>query len=114
MRIGFGGIRKGYAAEMAKRIILQRDVVSDIINVSGDLTTWGNQANGKPWTVGIADPDNSKQPFSYMNITDNAVSTSGNCEKFVVINGKKYSNIINPKPECHIQELKASQASAVN
>lgn len=97
MRIGFGGIGKGYAAEMAKRILQQRGVVSGIVNASGDLTTWGNQANGKPWTVGIANPDDSKQPFSYMNITDMAVATSGNYEKFVLIGGKRYSHTINPK-----------------
>ncbi len=107
MRIGFGGIGKGYAAEMAKRILLQRGVVSGIVNASGDLTTWGNQANGKPWTVGIADPDNSKQPFSYMNITDMAVATSGNYEKFVVINGKKYSHTINPKTGMPVSGVKS-------
>lgn len=97
MRIGFGGIGKGYAAEMAKQTLQSRGVTSGIVNASGDLTTWGNQADGKPWTIGIADPDNAKQPFSYMNITDMAVATSGNYEKFVVINDKKYSHTINPK-----------------
>uniref|UniRef100_UPI0035B2E1DF FAD:protein FMN transferase n=1 Tax=Epilithonimonas sp. TaxID=2894511 RepID=UPI0035B2E1DF len=92
MRIGFGGIGKGYAAEMAKQMLQNRGVTSGIVNASGDLTTWGNQADGKPWTVGIADPDNAKQPISYMNIKDMAVATSGNYEKFVVINGKKYSH----------------------
>ena len=107
MRIGFGGIGKGYAAEMAKRILQQRGVVSGIVNASGDLTTWGNQANGKPWTVGIADPDNAKQAFSYMNITDMAVATSGNYEKFVVINGKKYSHTINPKTGMPVSGVKS-------
>ncbi|WP_346984404.1 FAD:protein FMN transferase [Chryseobacterium sp. POE27] len=107
MRIGFGGIGKGYAAEMAKRMLQNRGVVSGIVNASGDLTTWGNQANGKPWTVGIADPDNSKRPFSYMNITDMAVATSGNYEKFVVINGKKYSHTINPKTGMPVSGVKS-------
>ncbi|MDF2931481.1 MAG: FAD:protein transferase [Chryseobacterium sp.] len=107
MRIGFGGIGKGYAAEMAKRLLQKRGVVSGIVNASGDLTTWGNQADGKPWTIGIADPDNAKQPFSYMNITDMAIATSGNYEKFVVINGKKYSHTINPKTGMPISGIKS-------
>lgn len=107
MRIGFGGIGKGYAAEMAKRLLQERGVVSGIVNASGDLTTWGNQADGKPWTVGIADPDNAKQPFSYLNITDMAVATSGNYEKFVVINGKKYSHTINPKTGMPVSGVKS-------
>lgn len=107
MRIGFGGIGKGYAAEMAKQLLQNRGVNSGIVNASGDLTTWGNQANGKPWTVGIADPDNSRQPFSYMNITDMAVATSGNYEKFVVINGKRYSHTINPKTGMPVAGVKS-------
>jgi thiamine biosynthesis lipoprotein len=106
MRIGFGGIGKGYAAEMAKQMLQNRGVTSGIVNASGDLTTWGNQADGKPWTVGIADPDNAKQPFSYMNITNMAVATSGNYEKFVIINGKKYSHTINPKTGMPVSGVK--------
>jgi thiamine biosynthesis lipoprotein len=107
MRIGFGGIGKGYAAEMAKRLLQKRGVISGIVNASGDLTTWGNQADGKPWTIGIADPENAKQPFSYMNITDIAIATSGNYEKFVVIGGKKYSHTINPKTGMPVSGVKS-------
>ncbi|AZA92949.1 Thiamine biosynthesis lipoprotein ApbE precursor [Chryseobacterium nakagawai] len=107
MRIGFGGIGKGYAAEMAKQMLQNRGVTSGIVNASGDLTTWGNQADGRPWTVGIADPDNAKQSFSYMNITNMAVATSGNYEKFVVINGKKYSHTINPKTGIPVSGVKS-------
>lgn len=107
MRIGFGGIGKGYAAEMAKRLLQKRGVTSGIVNASGDLTAWGNQADGKPWTVGIADPNNAKQPFSYMNITDMAIATSGNYEKFVVIGGKKYSHTINPKTGMPVSGVKS-------
>lgn len=107
MRIGFGGIGKGYAAEMAKRLFQKRGVASGIVNASGDLTTWGNQADGKPWTIGIADPENAQQPFSYMNITDMAIATSGNYEKFVVINSKKYSHTINPKTGMPVSGVKS-------
>jgi thiamine biosynthesis lipoprotein len=107
MRIGFGGIGKGYAAEMAKRILQQRDIASGVVNASGDLTTWGLQADGKPWTIGIADPDNSALPFSYMNITNTSVATSGNYEKFVTIDGKKYSHTINPKTGMPVSGIKS-------
>ena len=107
MRIGFGGIGKGYAAEMAKRILQQRGVSSAVVNASGDLTTWGSQADGKPWTIGIADPDNAALPFSYMNITNTSVATSGNYEKFVMIDGKKYSHTINPKTGMPVSGIKS-------
>jgi thiamine biosynthesis lipoprotein len=107
MRIGFGGIGKGYAAEMAKKVLQERGVVSGVVNASGDLTTWGKQADQKPWTIGIADPDNAALPFSYMNITNTSVATSGNYEKFVMIAGKKYSHTINPKTGMPITGIKS-------
>src|SRR5436305_13647219 len=57
MRIGFGGIGKGYAADRAKYILQQKGVDCGIVNAAGDLISWGNQPNGEPWTIGIADPD---------------------------------------------------------
>jgi FAD:protein FMN transferase len=107
MRIGFGGIGKGYAAEMAKALLQKEGVQAGIINAAGDLTTWGFQANGKPWTIGIANPDNAHLPFSYMNVTNMAVATSGNYEKFVKINGKKYSHTINPKTGLPVTGIKS-------
>lgn len=97
MRIGFGGIGKGFAAEKAKQLLKSLGVQSGIVNAAGDLTTWGNQPNGNPWTVGIANPQANKGPFSYLSISDVAVATSGNYEKYVMIDGKKYSHTIDPK-----------------
>jgi len=96
MRIGFGGIGKGYAADKAKQLLQAQGVKSGIVNAAGDLITWGLQPNGKPWTIAIADPDQSTVPFSTLNISNMAIATSGNYEKFVIINGKKYSHTIDP------------------
>lgn len=107
MRIGFGGIGKGYAAERAKEVMKKKSANSGIVNASGDLTAWGVQPNGKPWTVGIIHPDDKEQPFSYLNISDMAVATSGNYEKFVMINGKRYSHTINPRTGLPVSGIKS-------
>jgi thiamine biosynthesis lipoprotein len=107
MRIGFGGIGKGYAAERAKLILKQMGVDSGIVNAAGDLTTWGFQPDGKPWTIGIASPNAVQSPFSWVNITDLAVATSGNYEKFVMIGGKKYSHTIDPKTGLPVHGIKS-------
>lgn len=107
MRIGFGGIGKGYAAEMAKALLKKEGVKSGIVNASGDLTTWGLQPDNKPWTIGIASPDNAHLPFACMNVTDLAIATSGNYEKYVKINGKKYSHTINPKTGLPVTGIKS-------
>jgi len=107
MRIGFGGIGKGYAADRAKAVMQQMGVMSGIVNASGDLSAWGTQPNGKSWTVGIANPDWSREVFSYLEISNLAVATSGNYEKFVMIDGKRYSHTINPKTGFPVTGIKS-------
>ena len=106
MRIGFGGIGKGYAAEKAKQLLVAMGIESGIVNASGDLTAWGYQVDGKPWTIGIADPD-TKNPFSFLNITDMSVATSGNYEKYVTINGQRYSHTIDPRTGFPVSGIKS-------
>ncbi len=107
MRIGFGGIGKGYAAERAKIILQENGVKSGIVNAAGDLIAWGCQPDGKAWTIGIADPDAVRNQFSSLDITDMAVATSGNYEKFVMIDGKKYSHTIDPKTGMPVTGIKS-------
>jgi FAD:protein FMN transferase len=107
MRIGFGGIGKGYAAERAKIILQRNGVESGIVNAAGDLVAWGSQPNGKAWTIGIADPNAAQNQFSSLDITNMAVATSGNYEKFVMIDGKKYSHTIDPKTGMPVTGIKS-------
>jgi thiamine biosynthesis lipoprotein len=107
MRIGFGGIGKGYAAEKTREWMRQQGITAGIVNASGDLTTWGKQPNGKSWTIGIADPNQSSTIFSYLEVSDMAVATSGNYEKFIVIEGRKYSHTIDPRSGLPITGIKS-------
>lgn len=107
MRIGFGGIGKGYAADKAKQILQNLGIKSGIVNAAGDLITWGEQLNGSAWTIGIADPEQSSRPFSSLNISNMAIATSGNYEKFVIIDGKRYSHTIDPKTGLPVSGIKS-------
>ena len=97
MKIGFGAIGKGYAADKTRKLLIGKGVKAGIINASGDLTTWGKQPDGKDWMVGITNPLNKDHVFSWFPIIDAAVATSGNYEKFVEFDGVKYSHIIDPR-----------------
>jgi thiamine biosynthesis lipoprotein len=114
MRIGFGGIGKGYAAEMAKRKLIANGVESGIVNASGDLSAWGYQENGEAWTIGIANPNLRNDIFSTFKITNTAVATSGNYEKFVMIDGKRYSHTIDPKTGFPVSGIKSVTIIAEN
>lgn len=97
MKIGFGAIGKGYAADKAKGLLIEKGVVSGIINASGDMNTWGIQPNGEPWKVAITNPLDKNKAFGLLPITNGAVVTSGNYEKFVTFNNKRHSHIIDPR-----------------
>ena len=97
MKIGFGAIGKGYAADKAKALLIKEGVVSGIINASGDMNTWGKQINGEEWKVAITNPLNKDKAFGLLPITDGAVVTSGNYEKNVTFKGKRYAHIIDPR-----------------
>lgn len=97
MKIGFGAIGKGYAADRAKSLLISKGVSAGIINASGDMNTWGNQANGQPWKVAITNPMDKNKVFALLPISNKAVVTSGNYEKFVMFNNKRYSHIIDPR-----------------
>jgi FAD:protein FMN transferase len=88
MRIGFGAISKGYAADRAKYILQLLGVSSGVVNAGGDLLTWGLQPDHQPWTIGAADPHQQKQPYSDIRISNMAVATSGNFDKNAAINDK--------------------------
>ena len=97
MKIGFGAIGKGYATDKAKALLIEKGVSSGIINASGDMNTWGNQVNGEDWKVAITNPLDKNKAFALLPITNGAVVTSGNYEKQVTFNGKRYSHIIDPR-----------------
>ncbi len=96
MKIGFGGIGKGYAADIAKKLLMQKGVSAGIINASGDMNTWGKQPDGEFWKVAITNPMDKNKAFALLPLKDNAVVTSGNYEKYVTFNGVRYTHIIDP------------------
>ncbi len=97
MKIGFGAIGKGYSADKAKQLLISKGVKAGIINASGDMNTWGTQPNGQKWQIGITNPLHKKTVFATFPLTDEAVVTSGNYEKYVIFNGKRYTHIIDPR-----------------
>jgi len=105
MRIGFGANSKGYAADRAKYILQMNGVSSGVINAGGDLLTWGTQPNQKPWTVAAADPEQRKQPFAHLDISNMAFATSVNAEKYASISNKKFVSVMAAKKGFPVSEI---------
>lgn len=97
MKIGFGAIGKGYAADKAKKLLIEKGVSGGIINASGDMNTWGTQPDGEFWKVAITNPMDKNKAFALLPLNENAVVTSGNYEKYVTFNNIRYTHIIDPR-----------------
>jgi thiamine biosynthesis lipoprotein len=96
MKIDFGGIAQGYAADRIAMILRQRHVRSAIINIAGEIVTIGKSPKDRPWRIGIKNP-RGEGIIETIELQDIAVSTSGDYEKFFTIGNRRYPHIINPK-----------------
>lgn len=105
--ISFNAIGKGYASDSVKKIWQKMGVRSGFINASGDLFGFGTKADGSPWQVGIAHPNNNQKPILRLPLCNQAVATSGDYEQYFTYKGKKYSHNINPKNGLPLQGLKS-------
>ena len=107
MRIGFGAIGKGYAADKVKAMLISKGVECAVVNASGDLTAWGTRPNGEPWKTGIADPNNPSKILFWLPVNGQSVATSGNYVQYFEINGVRYSHNIDPLTGFPVKEVKS-------
>ncbi len=98
VRIGLGGIAKGYAVDHASKVLLDGGITSFYAQAGGDLYTHGMKADGSPWIAGIRDPRGPETDyFAMMAVSDHAFSTAGDYERSYIVGGKRYHHIIDPR-----------------
>ncbi len=107
MKIGFGGIGKGYAANRARAVMQAMGIASGLVNAGGDLTCWGSPPQKEAWRIGVADPKARNQILAWLSLQDMAVVTSGDYERFAMIEGKRYAHIIDPHTGWPVSGLKS-------
>jgi thiamine biosynthesis lipoprotein len=98
MQLDLGGIAKGYAADAALKVLQKHDCTRALVAAGGDIAVNDAPPDADGWKIGIApleDPDG--KPKKYLILKHAGVSTSGDAEQFVEIEGKRYSHIVDPK-----------------
>lgn len=98
--VDLGGIAKGFAIDRATESVLAAGCVGGVVNIGGDVRVFGQKPSGKPWRVGIVDPfhpDEAERMFARIALPSGAVCTSGNYQRFSVIEGRHYSHILDPR-----------------
>ncbi len=96
MAIDLGGIAKGYAVDRAFKLLKSLGYINLIVNAGGDLRV-GGLKNNQPWSIGIQNPRESQKILARIFVSDMAVATSGDYEKYFIHQGKRYHHIFNPK-----------------
>jgi thiamine biosynthesis lipoprotein len=97
MALGLGGMAKGYAIDRAADILRSRDLQNFLVNGGGDVLTSGDRA-GEPWKIGIRTPRGGRNELiAHLSVSAAAVVTSGDYERFKVVDGIRYHHIIDPR-----------------
>jgi thiamine biosynthesis lipoprotein len=95
VRINLGGIAKGYSVERVIDLLRAAGIEHALATAGGDTRILGDR-RGKPWIVGIRDPDRRDGIFTRIALDDEAISTSGDYERFFIEDGKRYHHILRP------------------
>lgn len=96
MKVDLGGIAQGFAADRVKTILKKHNVKSALINIGGEIAVIGQSPKRRPWRIGIKNP-RGEGIIETVELKDEALSTSGDYEKFFLINNNRHPHIINPK-----------------
>jgi thiamine biosynthesis lipoprotein len=97
MRFDFGGIAKGFVLKEATAFFRKKGYTSFLVNLGGDLTTFGSKPSKDPWVIGIQDPRDSVNLIATLAFASGSVFTSGDYERCFIVNGKRYHHLFNPK-----------------
>ncbi len=100
MLLDLGAIAKGYAADKAVDELKKSGIKSGLVAVAGDIRAFGLRPDGRPWRIGIQNPRQTgkdDQIVATVELRDMAISTSGDYERYFILDGKRYHHILDPK-----------------
>jgi len=100
MLLDLGGIAKGFAADLAVQSLKQKGISSGLVAVAGDIKAFGLKPDKKPWIVGIKNPrqkSNDDEIIARVPLSDKAISTSGDYERYFIMDGKRFHHLLIPK-----------------
>ena len=95
-QIDLGGIAAGYAEDEAARILRSHGLPNFLIDAGGEFYAGGYNCHNKPWRIGIKNPHDRSKIIGVIEVSDKAVSTSGNYEQYFMIEGQEWTHIIHP------------------
>lgn len=107
MELDFGGFGKEYAADRAATLLQAQGARHGYVNLGGDLRILGPQQDGRPWQIGIADPRQADATIASIPVSQGALTTSGDYERFFELAGRRYCHILNPRSGHSVQHWRS-------
>jgi len=96
MSLHLGAIAKGYAVDKAMDVLINLQIRHALINAGGDLKTLGSREDGKPWNIGLQHPRKPEQLIASFALSNKAVATSGDYQRYLMVDSTRYHHILNP------------------
>jgi thiamine biosynthesis lipoprotein len=97
MELDFGGLGKEYAADRAAEVCADLGMRHGFIDLGGDIRVVGPQPDGLPWRIGIRHPRDADRLAAEIALPSGALATSGDYERFIEVDGRRYCHILDPK-----------------
>jgi thiamine biosynthesis lipoprotein len=105
MHLDFGGLVKEYAADRCALACRDAGATSGVVDLGGDLALIGPHENGEPWVVGIKAPRAEGKASARIDLPRGGLATSGDYERALIVDGKRYSHIVDPRSGCPIESF---------
>ena len=96
MEIDFGGFVKEYTADVLATLCIDNGVIHGLINLGGDIRVIGPNPDESPWRVGIRHPRKPATAIATVDMSSGGIASSGDYERYIIIDGKRYSHLLNP------------------
>ncbi len=108
MGLDFGSLVKGYAVDRAAAILRQHGFQDYLVDLGGNMYASGENAEGRPWRIGIRDPRNAGTVVGAVELSNEGIATSGDYERMFMHEGRRYAHIVDPKTGYPVEEMAAT------
>ncbi|MFQ3236127.1 MAG: thiamine biosynthesis lipoprotein [Paraglaciecola sp.] len=107
MEMDLGGIVKEYAADLVAETLRHYGLQHGLVDMGGDIALVGPHPDNNPWQVAISDPDGPSKAIATIPLMGGGLASSGDYQRFIVLNDEKYTHILNPKTGWPVKGLTA-------
>jgi thiamine biosynthesis lipoprotein len=112
MELDFGGYVKEYAADAAARVARTQGIEHGLVELGGDICVIGSHPDGSAWRVGVRHPHAPAAAVAAVDVHEGAIASSGDYERYMEVDGRRYCHILNPKTGWPVSGLTAVSVMA--